>query len=294
VDLLTEFIQISQIDSSPFEARASITPIETADRLGVISPIIVRKKADGRYEVVAGHRRLQGLKATGKTEAPCEIVEMDDERAALALFADNEDRQAWEGYEKGKYFRKMMETFHLDQTQVAAKCGVSKQLVSLCLGQAALTDRLAQALKSKEAVSKRLDTGTNFEVLKLAISGTRFEALKKLPTEKQVDAVKEIIENNLSDSDTKSMVAKAKKTSIEEAAREVVKAKVARKQEHYALKKIGKTEFRVRCSACAETHVYIMTHEPGGKHSIVEKDADSAFYSQTKLKKGGTTRANKR
>jgi ParB family chromosome partitioning protein len=285
---MVEYIPIEKLDPSPFQPRDTTTPIENASSQGIVSPIIVRKKADGRYEIIAGHRRRETLKQAGKTDAPCEVVEMNDEQAAIALFADNEAVKAWEGYEKGKYFRKMMETFHLDQTQVAAKCGVSKQLVSLCLGQVALTDSIAQALKSKEAVSKRLDKGTNIKLLEHAISERKYLELKKLTREKQVDAVKEILENNLSDRDTKSMVAKAKKTSIEEAAREVVKAKLSRRQERYVLAKNGKTEFSVKCSACAQTHVYIMTHEPGGRHSIVEKD--SAFHSQSQAKlRGGTT-----
>jgi ParB/RepB/Spo0J family partition protein len=268
---MVEYIPIEKLDPSPFQPRDTTTPIESASSQGIVSPIIVRKKADGRYEIIAGHRRLETLKQAGKTEAPCEVVEMNDEQAAIALFADNEAVKAWEGYEKGKYFRKMMETFHLDQTQVAAKCGVSKQLVSLCLGQVALTDSIAQALKSKEAVSKRLDTGTNIKLLEHAVSERKYLELKKLTREKQVDAVKEIIENNLSDRDTANLVSLAKKAPVAKAAQEVVQAKIARRQEHYALKKNGKTEFSVKCSACAKTHTYLMTHEPDGKHSIVEK-----------------------
>jgi ParB/RepB/Spo0J family partition protein len=287
---LTEFIQISQIDPSPFEPRSSITPIETAD-VGIVSPIIVRKKADGRYEIIAGHRRLETLKRAGKTEAPCEVVEMDDEQAAVALYNDNEAVKTWEGYEKGKYFQKMMQIFHLNQTQVAKKCGVSQELVSRCIGQVAFTDSIAQVLQKQAGSTTRVITRVikepNMELLKHAVSEHKYVELKKLSRERQVDAVKEILENNLSDRDTTNLVSLAKKAPVAKAAREVVKAKLSRRQEHYALKKNGKTEFRVRCSACAETHVYIMTHEPGGRHSIVEKD--SAFHSQSQTKWRGAT-----
>jgi ParB family chromosome partitioning protein len=279
---MVEYIPIEKLDPSPFQPRDTTTPIESASSQGIISPIIVRPK-DGRYEVVAGHRRLQGLKATGKTEAPCEIVKMDDEQAAIALFTDNEDRQAWEGYEKGKYFQKMMKIFHLNQTQVAKKCGVSQELVSRCIGQVAFTDSIAQVLQAG-SITRVIEP--NMELLKHAVSEHKYVELKKLPPREQVDAVKEVLANNLSDRDTANLVSLAKKAPVAKAAQEVVKAKLSRRQERYVLAKNGKTEFSLKCSACAETHVYVMTHEPGGRHSIVEKD--SAFHSQSQLR-GGTT-----
>lgn len=59
---------------------------------GLINPITVRPK-DGRFEVVAGHRRLSACKIAGVIRIPCVVRDLNDEKAFEVMAAENLERQ---------------------------------------------------------------------------------------------------------------------------------------------------------------------------------------------------------
>jgi ParB/RepB/Spo0J family partition protein len=58
----------------------------------MIHPIVVRLKNDGRYEVVAGHRRYLAAKKLGRKTIACSIRELDDQQALALAIAENSQR----------------------------------------------------------------------------------------------------------------------------------------------------------------------------------------------------------
>lgn len=64
---------------------------------GVLQPILVRKKPDGRsaapYEIVAGERRWRASKLAGKATIPARVVEATDEQAGDARLVENDQRE---------------------------------------------------------------------------------------------------------------------------------------------------------------------------------------------------------
>lgn len=64
---------------------------ESIKRVGIIEPLVVRKK-DGDFEIIAGHRRLVACGIVGLTEAPCIVVDVDDEKAELLKLHENLNR----------------------------------------------------------------------------------------------------------------------------------------------------------------------------------------------------------
>lgn len=99
-------IPLELLDFSPFEPRETVEPLETGGE--ILEPLVVRPKGQ-RFEVVAGHRRLETLRLRGAKEAPCRILELSDQEAALALFTENADRKDFTDYERGLYFRRFMD-----------------------------------------------------------------------------------------------------------------------------------------------------------------------------------------
>ena len=51
---------------------------------GVLTPATVRKKEDGRYEMLSGHRRLRASQLLGNETLRCEIVELDRDEATIS------------------------------------------------------------------------------------------------------------------------------------------------------------------------------------------------------------------
>jgi ParB family chromosome partitioning protein len=88
--------EISDFPNHPFKVQADAAMLEMADSIkqyGVLVPALVRPKADGGYEMVAGHRRKKASELAGKETIPCIVRELDDDTAILAMVDSNLQRE---------------------------------------------------------------------------------------------------------------------------------------------------------------------------------------------------------
>lgn len=79
---------IDDFPDHPFKVRMDESMTEMADSVkqyGVLVPAIVRQKEDGRYEMVAGHRRKAACELAGKTKIPCVVRDLTLEEAVWPL-----------------------------------------------------------------------------------------------------------------------------------------------------------------------------------------------------------------
>ncbi len=60
---------------------------------GVLHPIIVREKGNGKYEIIGGHRRRKASMLLGLREIPAMIRQLDDEEAVLFMVDSNIQRE---------------------------------------------------------------------------------------------------------------------------------------------------------------------------------------------------------
>ena len=83
---------ISDFPNHPFKVKQDEAMAEMVDSIkqyGVLVPALVRPKADGGYEMVAGHRRKCAATLAGITEMPCIVRNLTDDEAILAMTDDN-------------------------------------------------------------------------------------------------------------------------------------------------------------------------------------------------------------
>ena len=59
------------------------------ERVGFLQPVLVRKLAENKYEIVDGAHRYRALKELGKTEVPCIVTEMDEKEAKVQVINMN-------------------------------------------------------------------------------------------------------------------------------------------------------------------------------------------------------------
>ena len=91
-------IPIDQIDpfpDHPFKVRDDddmLNLIESIRAQGVLTPCMVRKKKDGRYELISGHRRKRACELLGMDTLRCEIVELSKEQATILMTESNFQR----------------------------------------------------------------------------------------------------------------------------------------------------------------------------------------------------------
>lgn len=88
--------EISNFPNHPFKVRDDEKMIETVASVkkhGVIFPAIVRKKADGGYEMIAGHRRKRACQIAEIEEMPCLVRNLTDEEATILMVDTNVQRE---------------------------------------------------------------------------------------------------------------------------------------------------------------------------------------------------------
>lgn len=94
-----EDIPIDRIDdfpNHPFKVRMDESMREMVDSIkqhGVLVPAIIRPKEDGRYEMVAGHRRKTASELASKTVLPCVVRNLTEEEATIIMVDSNLQRE---------------------------------------------------------------------------------------------------------------------------------------------------------------------------------------------------------
>ena len=90
IDLIDEF------PNHPFKVRMDESMMEMADSVkqhGILVPAIIRPKEDGRYEMVAGHRRMTACMIAEKENIPCIVRDLTDEEATIIMVDSNLQRE---------------------------------------------------------------------------------------------------------------------------------------------------------------------------------------------------------
>jgi len=84
--------------------------VESIQENGVISPIVVRPKEDGTYEIISGHNRVEACRRAGITQIPSFIREVDDDTAVILMVDSNlRQRDGLSDMEKAKAYELKME-----------------------------------------------------------------------------------------------------------------------------------------------------------------------------------------
>ena len=108
-------IPLSEIDdfpNHPFQVRLDEDMdqlVESVKERGVITPITLRQKADGRYEIVSGHRRRKACELAGLATVPAEIKELTRDEAIILMVESNLQRSTILPSEKAFSYKMRLE-----------------------------------------------------------------------------------------------------------------------------------------------------------------------------------------
>lgn len=83
---------IDDFNNHPFKVNDDESLKELADSInenGLLEPLVVRKKENGRYEMLSGHRRKKALQLIGVTESECKIKDLSDDEATIYMVDSN-------------------------------------------------------------------------------------------------------------------------------------------------------------------------------------------------------------
>lgn len=107
--------EIDDFPDHPFKVRLDEDMeqlIESVKSRGVITPITLRRKEDGRYEIVSGHRRRKACELAGLATVPAEIKELTRDEAIILMVESNLQRSVILPSEKAFSYKMRLEAMN--------------------------------------------------------------------------------------------------------------------------------------------------------------------------------------
>ncbi|MBQ7669127.1 MAG: ParB/RepB/Spo0J family partition protein, partial [Clostridia bacterium] len=104
-------IPISEIDDFPDHPYRVLDDedmqalMDSISERGVITPAMVHKKEDGRYEMISGHRRKRACERLGLETLRCEVVEVSRDEAIILMVDSNSQRSEIAPCDKGRAYK---------------------------------------------------------------------------------------------------------------------------------------------------------------------------------------------
>ena len=153
------YLRTEDIAPSPVQPRqvfddGSLKELSDSIRAyGILNPLTVRLRA-GRYELVAGERRLRAAIMAGLREVPCLPVEENLEDAGLIALVENLQRRDLDYIEEAQGIRQLIDLFGMSQEEAARRLGRSQSAVANKLRLLKLPEDVQEALR-RNGLSER-------------------------------------------------------------------------------------------------------------------------------------------
>ena len=113
---------------------------------GILNPLTVRLRC-GKYELVAGERRLRAAKLAGLEEVPCILIDVNMEDASLIALVENLERRDLDFIEEALGISQLIRMFGMSQEEAARRIGKSQSAVANKLRLLKLPPDVLEALR---------------------------------------------------------------------------------------------------------------------------------------------------
>ena len=113
-----------------FDGEAGSGLAESVRRQGVIQPLLVRPRAAGGFELIAGERRWRAAREAGRATVPAVVREADDRDTLVLGLIENVAREQLTPVEEARAYAVLLDEFGLALGEVAERVGRSKPSVS--------------------------------------------------------------------------------------------------------------------------------------------------------------------
>jgi ParB family chromosome partitioning protein len=133
-----------------FEPEATAGLAESIKRQGLLQPVVVRPRAAGGYELIAGERRWRAAREAGIEEVPALVRDADDRDSLLLALVENVAREQLSAVEEARAYAALLDEFGLSLGDLAERVGRSKSSVSNRLRLLELPDEVLWMLARGE------------------------------------------------------------------------------------------------------------------------------------------------
>lgn len=148
-------VKISELRSNPYQPR-QVFDEEALKELsasikehGVFQPIIIKKSIKG-YEIIAGERRVKASQMAGLEEIPAIIRDFTEEEMMEIALLENLQRENLNPIEESRAYKKLIDTLHITQEELAKRLGKSRSYITNMIGLQTLPDSIQNMLSDKK------------------------------------------------------------------------------------------------------------------------------------------------
>jgi ParB family chromosome partitioning protein len=190
-------LKLAQLQPGKYQPRTRMDEgslyelAESIKSQGVMQPVLVRPLPGGRYEIIAGERRVRAARLAGLDEVPVLVRPVPDETAAVMSLIENIQREDLNPLEEAQGLKRLIDEFSLTHEQAAQAVGRSRSAAS----------NLLRLLNLAAPVQQMLMAGD------LEMGHAR--ALLGLEGAAQIQAASRVAAKKLSVRETEKLVAKA-------------------------------------------------------------------------------------
>ena len=147
-------IPVNAVSPNPYQPRttfdvAALAELQTSiTELGVLVPIIVRRLAGEKFELIAGERRWRAAVAAGLTTIPALVRTADDKQSLEIAIIENLQRENLDPLEEAMGFAHLMEAYEFTQDAVAQRVGRSRPAIANALRLLSLSDAIKALVRA--------------------------------------------------------------------------------------------------------------------------------------------------
>lgn len=146
-------LKIAEILPNPYQPREDFDEhgleelAASIKEKGFIQPIIVRKNQVGKYELVAGERRLRAANLLRHNEIPAIVKEANDEESLELALIENIQREDLNPMEEARAYQKLMDKFNFTQEKISQVVGKARATVNNTLRILKLPQKIQEHIK---------------------------------------------------------------------------------------------------------------------------------------------------
>lgn len=129
-------LAVSAIGPNPYQPRREFDENqlrELSDSIaasGLLQPVVVRPRPDGRYELIAGERRYRAVQRLGWQKVPAVVKDVDDRALLTLALIENLQRDDLSPIDAAMGYQRLMQEFSMPQQEVARLVGKDRSTVS--------------------------------------------------------------------------------------------------------------------------------------------------------------------
>ncbi len=208
-------IDINSIDGNPFQPRTrfdaqSLEELASSIRqVGIVQPLTVREMEDGRYQLIAGERRLRAARMAGLTHVPAYVRTADDTAMLEMALVENIQREDLDAMEVAITYQRLIEECSLTQEQLSDRVGKQRSTVANYLRLLRLPAEIQLGIRNRALTMGHARTLVNIED----------------PT-KQINIFYHVIQEDLSVRATEDLVRHFQSEAVKDPAREEKRKKL--------------------------------------------------------------------